>query len=197
MSELEDQGFIVRFIHPYDDRLVIAGQGTLALEMMEQGKSIWVDGNGRKACSAASMEGDQVASNDPPFDLVIAPVGGGGMLSGVSTSVKGWDSRVVVIGAEPESEFQELTFEARLFPLRLLLIWYQRQPDKYLLRLHLNSYTLQKQTTQKGPSNPVNFNLLYLPLLSVMDFWQPFLNLPCLTSRTTSLTSLSSRKKQF
>ncbi len=70
----------IRFVHPYDEPLVIAGQGTTGLEMVEQVRDL--DGAG--------------------FDVVIAPVGGGGLLSGVSTAVKSLDSKTVVIGAEPE-----------------------------------------------------------------------------------------------
>jgi threonine dehydratase len=61
-------------IHPYDNFNVICGQGTAALELMEQ---------------------------QPNVDIVVAPVGGGGLLSGTSTCVKGINSSVNVIGAEP------------------------------------------------------------------------------------------------
>jgi len=62
------------FVHPYDDPHVIAGQGTLGLELMEQ---------------------------VPDLDAVIGPVGGGGMLSGVTLAVRGLDSTVRVFAAEP------------------------------------------------------------------------------------------------
>lgn len=61
-------------IHPYDDDRVIAGAGTAALEL----------------CEAV-----------PDLDAVIAPVGGGGLLSGTSIAVHGLHSDVRVIGAEP------------------------------------------------------------------------------------------------
>jgi threonine dehydratase len=61
-------------IHPYDNFDVICGQGTAAMELMEQ---------------------------EPSLDIVVAPVGGGGLLSGTSTSVRGINSTVKVIGAEP------------------------------------------------------------------------------------------------
>ncbi|HOW10134.1 MAG: pyridoxal-phosphate dependent enzyme [Bacteroidales bacterium] len=61
-------------VHPYDNFNVICGQGTASLELLEE-------------------------INDP--DVVIAPVGGGGLLSGTSTCVKGINSKTVVIGAEP------------------------------------------------------------------------------------------------
>lgn len=61
-------------VHPYDNFNVICGQGTAALELLEE-------------------------KND--LDVVIAPVGGGGLLSGTSTTVKGADSRIRVYAAEP------------------------------------------------------------------------------------------------
>ncbi|MGB8492507.1 MAG: pyridoxal-phosphate dependent enzyme [Bacteroidales bacterium] len=61
-------------IHPYDNFNVICGQGTAALELLEEIHDI---------------------------DVVVAPVGGGGLLSGTSTCVKGINSRISVIGAEP------------------------------------------------------------------------------------------------
>lgn len=62
------------FIHPYNDYRVIAGQATAALELLEQ-----VSG----------------------LDLVIAPVGGGGLLSGTALAVKALAKDVRVYGAEP------------------------------------------------------------------------------------------------
>lgn len=61
-------------IHPYDNFNVICGQGTAAIELLEE---------------------------IPRLDIVIAPVGGGGLLSGTSTAVKGINPRVQVFGAEP------------------------------------------------------------------------------------------------
>jgi threonine dehydratase len=61
-------------IHPYDNFNVICGQGTAALELLDE-------------------KGD--------LDIVVAPVGGGGLMSGTSTCVKGIDSAIRVIGAEP------------------------------------------------------------------------------------------------
>ncbi|HTO21270.1 MAG TPA: pyridoxal-phosphate dependent enzyme [Spirochaetia bacterium] len=61
------------FVHPSDDPRVIAGQGTCALEILQE---------------------------QPDLDLVIAPVGGGGLLGGTAIAVRG-ASRARVIGAEP------------------------------------------------------------------------------------------------
>ncbi len=64
------------FIHPYDDYRVIAGQATAALELMEQISDL---------------------------DAIIAPVGGGGLLSGTALVVNSLNPGVKVIGAEPKN----------------------------------------------------------------------------------------------
>lgn len=61
-------------VHPYDNFNVICGQGTAALELLSQTADL---------------------------DVVIAPVGGGGLMSGTSISVKSTNSKIRVIGAEP------------------------------------------------------------------------------------------------
>lgn len=63
------------FIHPYDDPRVIAGQGTVALELLEE---------------------------QPHLDVVLLPVGGGGLASGVAVAVKALSPDTRVIGVEPE-----------------------------------------------------------------------------------------------
>lgn len=62
------------FVHPYDDLRVIAGQGTTALELIE---------------------------DVPDLDVIVCPVGGGGQLSGVAVAAKGLRPGIEVIGAEP------------------------------------------------------------------------------------------------
>lgn len=64
------------FIHPSNDPLVIAGQGTAALELL---------------------------GDTPGLDVVMAPVGGGGLLSGTALAVHGLSPETRVIGAEPEA----------------------------------------------------------------------------------------------
>lgn len=61
-------------VHPYNDGRVIAGQGTVALELLEDA---------------------------PDLDVIIAPVGGGGLLSGVALATKALSPRVRVIAGEP------------------------------------------------------------------------------------------------
>lgn len=80
------------FIHPYDNPDVIAGQGTAAKELLE---------------------------SYPDLDLILAPVGGGGLMSGTAITAKHLNSSVTVIGAEPElADDALLSFEAgrRVFP---------------------------------------------------------------------------------
>jgi len=63
-----------KFIHSYDDFDVICGQGTAGLELI---------------------------TDYPDLDIVVVPVGGGGLMSGVVTAVKGLKPGITVIGAEP------------------------------------------------------------------------------------------------
>lgn len=61
------------FIHPYDDPDVVAGQGTIGLEMMEQHKEL---------------------------DTIVVPIGGGGLISGIATAVKAINPDVEIVGAQ-------------------------------------------------------------------------------------------------
>jgi len=62
-------------IHPFNDPNIIAGQGTIALELLEQ---------------------------IPSLDCIIVPVGGGGMLSGISIATKFLQPSIRIIAAEPK-----------------------------------------------------------------------------------------------
>lgn len=61
------------YVHPFDDEQLIAGQGTLGLEIVQD----W-----------------------PQVDAVVVPIGGGGLISGVAMAVKGYNPRIRVIGVE-------------------------------------------------------------------------------------------------
>ena len=63
------------FIHPYNDARVIAGQGTCAVELL---------------------------NNHPDLDFLLTPVGGGGLLSGCAIAAKAINPHIKVIGTEPE-----------------------------------------------------------------------------------------------
>jgi threonine dehydratase len=68
----QDEGRVL--VPPYDDPLVMAGQGTAALELIEE---------------------------VPDLEAVVAPVGGGGLLAGTATAAQGGDRPIPAWGAEP------------------------------------------------------------------------------------------------
>lgn len=61
------------FIHPFDDPQVAAGQGTVALEMLEA---------------------------KPDLDCIVTPIGGGGLISGMATVARGLDPNIEVVGVQ-------------------------------------------------------------------------------------------------
>lgn len=67
--------FGLTFIHPFDDPLVIAGQGTIGLELLEQ---------------------------VPELEAVVVPIGGGGLIGGIACALKERNPRIRVVGVEPE-----------------------------------------------------------------------------------------------
>jgi threonine dehydratase len=69
-----DKGLI--YVHPYDDPLVIAGQGTIGMEIVRQ--------------------------HSAPLEAIFVPVGGGGLLAGVAAYVKYVRPEIKIIGVEPE-----------------------------------------------------------------------------------------------
>ena len=64
------------FVHPFDNADVVAGQGTMALEILEQ---------------------------TPGIEAVVVPVGGGGLIAGIGTVMKARAPHVEVVGVEPEA----------------------------------------------------------------------------------------------
>lgn len=61
------------WIHPFDDPLIMAGQGTAALEMFE---------------------------DQPDFDMLVVPIGGGGLISGMATVAKAHNPDIKVVGVQ-------------------------------------------------------------------------------------------------
>jgi threonine dehydratase len=64
------------FVHPYDDPLVMAGQGTIALEML---------------------------ATVPDLELIVVPIGGGGLISGIAVAAKALSPRIEIIGVQTTS----------------------------------------------------------------------------------------------
>ena len=68
-----EKGFV--FVHPFDDPQIIAGAGTVALEMLEDA---------------------------PDLDMIVVPIGGGGLMSGVSIASRALKPEIELIGVEAE-----------------------------------------------------------------------------------------------
>jgi len=73
-AQAEEKG--MTFIHPYDDPEVIAGQGTVALEILRQ--------------------------HEDDIEAIFVPVGGGGLIAGIAAAVKSLRPEIRVIGVEPD-----------------------------------------------------------------------------------------------
>ena len=73
MELQQEHGYV--FVHPFDDEDVIEGQGTIALEVLDE---------------------------LPDADVLLVPVGGGGIVSGIAAAAKLKNPRVKIIGVEPE-----------------------------------------------------------------------------------------------
>ena len=65
------------FLHPFNDKYVIAGQGTIGLEIFDQ-----LDGN---------------------VDTILCPIGGGGIISGIAVAAKGLNPNVKIIGVQTDN----------------------------------------------------------------------------------------------
>ena len=73
MELQQEHGYV--FVHPFDDEDVIEGQGTIALEVLEE---------------------------LPDADVLLVPVGGGGIVSGIAAAAKLKNPSIKIIGVEPE-----------------------------------------------------------------------------------------------
>ncbi|MFN8752703.1 MAG: threonine ammonia-lyase [Betaproteobacteria bacterium] len=73
MAVMQSRGLTL--VHPYDDPLVMAGQGTIALEML---------------------------AAQPGLEVLVVPIGGGGLISGIATAAKAISPGIAVVGVEAE-----------------------------------------------------------------------------------------------
>jgi threonine dehydratase len=69
-------------VHPFDDLRTIAGQGTIGKEIHD--------------------DLDQAEGTTPPFAFLVAPIGGGGLISGLAACLKPLRPALAIIGAEPQ-----------------------------------------------------------------------------------------------
>ena len=81
------------FVHPFDDPDVIAGQGTVAMEIMRQVQTLGAD----KAAKSGHKTGSKTG---PGIDAVFVAIGGGGLISGVANYIKAVAPGVKVIGVQ-------------------------------------------------------------------------------------------------
>jgi len=81
------------FVHPFDDPDVIAGQGTVAMELMRQVQTLSADKAAKSGHKAGSKTG-------PGIDAVFVAIGGGGLISGVANYIKAVAPQVKVIGVQ-------------------------------------------------------------------------------------------------
>ncbi|KAI0144095.1 tryptophan synthase beta subunit-like PLP-dependent enzyme [Hypoxylon sp. NC0597] len=100
MKVIEETG--ARLVPPYDHPDIVLGQGTLGLEFQEQVAALIAE-EGEKQTETEKKEGSDVVAKKGTkrkgLDAIIAPCGGGGMLSGVALSCEGTGIRV--FGSEP------------------------------------------------------------------------------------------------
>ena len=83
----KEKGYV--FVHPYEDEKVIAGQGTVGIEVFEQVKNL---------------------------DMIIVPIGGGGLISGIAIALKALNPKIKVIGVQTQAV--DTMFQMLKKPLR-------------------------------------------------------------------------------
>ncbi len=87
----KEKGYV--FVHPFEDEKVIAGQGTIGLEILEQVKDL---------------------------DSVVIPIGGGGLISGIATTIKSINPKIKIFGAQVDvvSTMQQLFKTSSFNPIQ-------------------------------------------------------------------------------
>jgi threonine dehydratase len=84
------------FIHPYANDFVKAGQGTIAAEILE---------------------------DEPQMDVIVSPIGGGGLISGIATAAKEIRPSIRIIGSEPEGAKRYAVSRSAGKPMWLDNVW--------------------------------------------------------------------------
>ena len=85
------------FVHPFDDPDVIAGQGTIAMEVLRQVQTLGAD----KAAKTGNKAGQKArGKNAAGLDAVFVAIGGGGLIAGVANYIKAVSPEVKVIGVQ-------------------------------------------------------------------------------------------------
>ena len=95
------------FVHPFDDPDVIAGQGTIAMEILRQVQTL------HKRSAASALD----STARPALDAVFVAIGGGGLISGVANYIKAVDPRIRVIGVQThdsDAMLQSVTAKKRV-----------------------------------------------------------------------------------
>jgi threonine dehydratase len=95
------------FVHPFDDPDVIAGQGTIAMEILRQVQTL------HKRSTANAQD----VTARPALDAVFVAIGGGGLVTGVANYIKAVDPRIKVIGVQTSDSnamLQSITAKKRV-----------------------------------------------------------------------------------
>jgi len=92
--ELADEKGLV-YVHPFKDRYILAGQGTVAAEILE---------------------------DIPDIAAVVVPIGGGGLLAGMAMALRKSNSRIRIIGVEPTGSANMLTSRGNGAPVELPVV---------------------------------------------------------------------------
>ncbi|KAM9615452.1 serine racemase isoform 2-T2 [Morphnus guianensis] len=101
-------------VHPNQEPAVIAGQGTIALEVLEQvrethspdpaqGSAPRRQGHSKKGYPRCQKQSRFLSAQAPEVNAIVAPVGGGGMIAGIAVAIKALRPDVKVFAAEPRN----------------------------------------------------------------------------------------------
>ena len=124
----KENGFI--FVHPYEDEKVIAGQGTIGLEILEQ---------------------------IPVLSSIVIPVGGGGLISGIAIAAKAINPKIKIIGVQTEvvptmvEMFKSKKFQAINHPVSTLCDGIAvKQPSQVMYDSFISQYVDEMVTVSEA-----------------------------------------------